>query len=660
MKIRILFSANTAWGIYNFRKEVITACINHGYEVFVAAPANDQFRTKLTELGCIYIPLDISAKGVNPIDDIILFFKYRKLIKAWQIDVCFLYTVKSNIYGSLAAATLGVRHIPMVTGLGTSFLRRNFISWLVAKLYHITCSKAEQVWMLNEDDRLFFSSNRIVSDDRLYVFECGEGVNLDQFPLTALPKEQVILLNARMLWTKGVGEFIEAAQCLKKRYPHVRFALLGFVGVDNPDAVPSTQIDAWSREGIIEYWGVTHDVASEVKKASCVVLPSYYREGVPLSLLEGAAMGRPLITCNTPGCKVAVDDGVNGYYCDAASADSLRQKMEQIILLSDEERYQMGLRGREKMERSFDVKQVINVYLQQIDPFFGRQKQVSHKASVNVSIVLYKDTFEQVKLLVNTLRQSAAVGQIFLIDNSPSKESRFEQLDACYYFNNKNLGYGKGHNLGLTSSYFSQVPYHLAINADIQFQPDILQTIVDYLNQHPDVGALMPKVYYPNGKTQYLCRLLPSPIDLIGRRFLPASWMRKRIAWLEMRSTDYSHIIDVPHISGCFMMLRMANLEKTGFFDKRYFLYLEDIDLTRRLHNYCRTVFFPDVSIIHMHNRGSYKDRHLLGVHIMNAIRYFNKWGWFIDPDRKRINSKTIAAVFSKKEEIDSSSPFSL
>lgn len=645
---RLLFSGNTAWSMYNFRKEVLQACVKQGYSVFVAAPKEAHFQEKIEALGCTFIPIKLSAKSVNPFHDIALFFDYRKLLKTYQIDYCFLYTVKPNIYGSLAAMSLKIKHIPMVTGLGSAFIKKNFISALVTKLYKISFKRADQIWLLNEDDRQVFLENHIVPDNKITILSGGEGINLEDFPLVELPNDEpIFLLYARMLWDKGVGEFVTAARTLKQEFPNVRFQLLGFIGVDNPTAIAREQIDAWVSEGIIEYLGTTSDVRPMVQAASCIVLPSY-REGMPLSLLEGGAMGRPLVATDVPGCKDIVDDGVNGFLCKAADSETLTQAMRKVICMTPQQRSEMGLVGYRKIKERFDVNNVILKYLTTLNPLRALVPAQTNEAAMNVSIVLYKNIFAEVKLLVEVLRKSPVVGTIFLIDNSKYYNDLYNSLPATYIFNNQNLGYGKGHNIALLHSTDIKVPYHLAINADIHFDPAILEQMIQFMDNNTEIGSLMPKVYYPDGKIQYLCRLLPSPIDLIGRRFLPSSWISKRIARLEMHDTDYNHLLDVPHISGCFMLLRTDTLRVTGLFDPRYFLYLEDIDLTRRMHNVSRTVFYPDASIIHEHHQGSYKNNHLLGVHIINAIRYFNKWGWFTDKERKIINNKTLTEANKK------------
>ena len=261
---------------------------------------------------------------------------------------------------------------------------------------------------------------------------------------------------------------------------------------------------------------------------------------------------------------------------------------------------------------------------------------------LNASIVLYHHSIDTIKSLVETLRVSNLISDIFLIDNSPSPNADFEKLPVTYIFTGKNLGYGAGHNVAIRETLKKNVPYHLVVNPDVAFEPEILKKIVDFMDKNTNIGLLMPKVFYPDGEIQYLCKLLPTPFDLIFRRFLPERWTKKRTEKFEMRASGYDKVIDVPYLSGCFMFFRTEALREVGLFDERFFLYPEDIDITRRMRRKFRTVFYPHVSVVHYHERSSYKNFRMLWVHIVNMIKYFNKWGWFCDAERKQINRETL------------------
>ena len=261
---------------------------------------------------------------------------------------------------------------------------------------------------------------------------------------------------------------------------------------------------------------------------------------------------------------------------------------------------------------------------------------------LNASIVLYNHTLSEIAPLVETLRKSELVSAIFLIDNSPQHNVDFEQLIAEYQYNGKNIGYGAAHNLAIRQTIELNIPYHLVVNPDISFDFAILKKTANFMDSNPEIGHLMPKVYYPDGEIQYLCKLLPTPFDLIFRRFLPQSWTKTRTAKFELRKSGYNEIMDVPYMSGCFMFLRTEALSKVGLFDERFFMYPEDIDLTRRIHLESRTVYYPEVSIVHHHARDSYLNLKMLWIHTTNMIRYFNKWGWIFDRERKIINKKVL------------------
>jgi len=261
---------------------------------------------------------------------------------------------------------------------------------------------------------------------------------------------------------------------------------------------------------------------------------------------------------------------------------------------------------------------------------------------LNVSIVIYKHHFGEMESLIRSLQGAEIVEKIYIIDNSPVPSCDFKLEGLTYIFTGKNIGYGAAHNIALRKTIVAGIPYHLVVNPDITMDAKILKEMADYLENNKDIGHLMPKIVYPTGETQYLCKLIPTPLDLIFRRFLPEKWTEKSMNRFEMRNSGYDKIMDVPYLSGCFMLLRTEALNKAGLFDERFFLYPEDIDLTRRIGAHYRTVFYPLVSVVHHHARSSYKSFYMMIVHIWNLKKYFNKWGWIFDKERKRINQQLI------------------
>jgi GT2 family glycosyltransferase len=259
---------------------------------------------------------------------------------------------------------------------------------------------------------------------------------------------------------------------------------------------------------------------------------------------------------------------------------------------------------------------------------------------INVSIVLYHPDWEQVTALTKTLLLSQFVAKVYWVDNSPvvTQQLPLQSDKIEYIYNNRNLGYGAAHNIAIRQSVYDNIPFHLVINPDIILDVNQLDSMYCFISTNPQVGSLMPKVTYPNGELQYLCKLLPTPLDVFGRRFLPKAWTKKRNYRYQMQASGYERIMNVPYLSGCFMLLRTEAVLRVRLFDERFFMYPEDMDLTRRIHRDYLTVYFPRATIIHNHEKASYKSLKMLWIHMVNMCRYFNKWGWFRDPERTLFN----------------------
>lgn len=266
---------------------------------------------------------------------------------------------------------------------------------------------------------------------------------------------------------------------------------------------------------------------------------------------------------------------------------------------------------------------------------------------ITASIVLYKNDNSVMGAINSFLGVSLYKNvRLYLIDNSPTDRLRtlIHHPSVEYVFNNSNVGFGAGHNIAIRKI-INNSKYHIVLNPDVTFGEDILREIYTFMENNPDVGHLMPKIYYPNGEIQYVCKLLPTPLDLIFRRFIPLKFLKARMNKFQLKFSGYNKMMDVPYLSGCFMFLRTKALQDVGLFDERFFMYPEDIDLTRRIHKKYRTVFDPYVYIIHEHGHGSYLNYHLLKIHIINMIKYFNKWGWFFDSERKEFNKETLRKI---------------
>ena len=357
----IVFSSNTAWNLANFRGPIIAALVADGLRV-IAAAAADGTESKLAELGAEFWPIPVEAASRNPLHDLRLFLSFLALFRKERPAALLTFTVKPNVYGTIAGRLAGVRCIATVSGLGSAFLAGGLTANILDRLYRLAFKGADAVFFQNDDDRNLFLQRNLV-DARQVRRVPGSGVDLDRFKLAELPNgaRPVFLLIARMLRDKGVAEFIEAARLLSERRPAPRLVMVGGAGVDNPSAVPFSEIERWVDDGMIEYAGAMEDVRPAIAAADCVVLPSY-REGLPRSLLEGSAMGRPLIATDVPGCRDVVEDGVNGFLCAPRSAESLAEAIRRMADLSPKQRAAMGRQSRRKVESAYSVSQVVAAY----------------------------------------------------------------------------------------------------------------------------------------------------------------------------------------------------------------------------------------------------------------------------------------------------------
>lgn len=266
--------------------------------------------------------------------------------------------------------------------------------------------------------------------------------------------------------------------------------------------------------------------------------------------------------------------------------------------------------------------------------------------NITASIVIYRNNLGLLKQAVQSYIASTEDSILYLIDNSPTDVCRehFVHPRIKYIFNNRNIGFGAAHNIALKEAIASGSVYHIILNPDVYFETGVIQKLYQFMETDKQIGLIMPKVLYPDGRLQPLCKLLPSPFTLFIRRFIRFNprWVNKHNHLYEMHFSGYDKVMDVPFLSGCFMFLRVETLQKVGLFDERIFLYTEDTDLTRRIHKHYRTVFFPEAIIYHYHQRRSYKNLVILTHHIRSAIIYFNKWGWFNDVERENINQRIL------------------
>lgn len=372
--MRIAVVSNTAWYLFNFRLNLMLALQAEGYTVVAVAPA-DGYADKIRAVGITFEGVPISGRGINPLVEILSVLKLWALLRrrrsGGRIGLVLSYTPKGNLYSALACTAARVPFIANVSGLGRTAIRRSIVTRAVEMLYRVTLHRAHCVFFQNNDDLTTFVQKGLVRADRAERLP-GSGVDLIRFQPPASHSTEaraadapVFLLMARLMWDKGVGEYVTAARVVKARYPRARFILLGFLDVANPSAISTRQMDEWTAEGLVEYHGPTDDVRPWLTQADCVVLPSY-REGVPRTLLEAAAMARPIVTTDAPGCRDTVIDGETGFLCLTADAKDLADKLLRFVALPLEERRAMGRSGREFVVKNFDERFVLHRYLQTV------------------------------------------------------------------------------------------------------------------------------------------------------------------------------------------------------------------------------------------------------------------------------------------------------
>lgn len=371
-KKRIFLCGNTAWSMYNFRSGLIKTLIADGYDISVLAPS-DSFTKKLVDIGCKTIDVPFKGNGINPFAELKLLLRFIEIYKNESPDLVINYTIKPNIYSTIAARIAGIPSIAVTTGLGFSFTNKSVVSKIAKLLYKFSLSFANKVWFLNADDRQVFLDQKIIEESKSDILY-GEGISMQHFMPVRDNKQNhhfKFILIARMLRDKGVIEFVEAAKIITSSNPRVKFQLLGFCDVENPSAINRKEIDSWVEDGFIDYLGVTDDVREFIASSDCVVLPSYYREGIPRILMEASAMEKPIITTDNVGCKEVIIDGVTGYLCNVKDVDSLVNACKKILSSSESELSQMGLEGRRFVSERFSEEKVIKKYQDCIKELIG-------------------------------------------------------------------------------------------------------------------------------------------------------------------------------------------------------------------------------------------------------------------------------------------------
>ncbi|SDX93167.1 Glycosyltransferase involved in cell wall bisynthesis [Lutibacter oricola] len=361
--MHIVFSSNISWSIYNFRTPLLKSLKAEGHKISTVA-FKDAYASKLIEEGFNFYEININNNATNPLEDLKTIAAYYKLYKKIKPDVICHNAIKPNIYGTIAAGLLKIPTVNNISGLGTLFIKKSFSTYLAKVLYKISQKKASLVFFQNSDDFNLFTTSNIVKKEKCRIIP-GSGVDTTVF----ISKEGVsknsnnfeFLFIGRLLYDKGIREYVTAAKNIKKRYPNAVFNILGPLYAKNATAVTKETLDAWVENSVVNYLGETDNVKEFMQVTNCVVLPSY-REGLSKVLIEASSIGVPIITTNVPGCRDVVVDNVTGFLCKVKDSKDLELKMEKMLLASDKERSIMGVNARKRAINTFDINIIINHY----------------------------------------------------------------------------------------------------------------------------------------------------------------------------------------------------------------------------------------------------------------------------------------------------------
>ncbi len=360
---KVLFLVNHDVVIYNFRLELVERLLAEGHEVYISSPYGERIED-LIKLGCKYEKAEISRHGTNPITDMKLLQYYKRILKEIKPDMVFAYTIKPNIYGGMACKSLGIPYVVNITGLGTAVENKGILQIITVSLYKIALRKVQTVFFQNTENMQFFIDRKIALGKHAML--PGSGVNLERFPLRDYPSEENRAVKfafiSRIMKEKGIDFYLDAAKAIKEKYPNTEFHICGYC-----ESEYQGRLDEYNKDGTVIYHGMIRDVAEFLSDIHCVVHPTYYPEGISNILLESCASGRPIITTDRSGCREVVEDGINGYMIPQQDGQALIPAIEKFLNLSWEEKKQMGLAGRGKVEKEFNRKRVVDAYLNEIN-----------------------------------------------------------------------------------------------------------------------------------------------------------------------------------------------------------------------------------------------------------------------------------------------------
>jgi glycosyltransferase involved in cell wall biosynthesis len=367
----VWIAINTTWNIFNFRRGLIVALGEAGFRVAAYGPP-DEYIDRVKSAGARYVPMHLNNASTHPLRELVTLWRMLILLQRERPALLLTYTPKVNIYLALAARVWGIPVVANVSGLGRTFIAGGWLTRVARVLYRIAFSWPKWIFFQNTEDRAVFCDAGLAKAERTALLP-GSGVDVSRFSPRQKAHENgtfVFLMVARLMWDKGVGEYVEAARQLKAEFPGVSFQLMGFLDVLSPSAVPRSDVEVWVREGVIDYLGHSDDMVPFYAESDCVVLPSY-REGMPKTLLEAASMGLPAITTDVPGCRQAVVDGETGLLCKVRDAASLADTMRRMLLLPAGHRAAMGATARERIVREFDEQIVVGRYMEVVKQILG-------------------------------------------------------------------------------------------------------------------------------------------------------------------------------------------------------------------------------------------------------------------------------------------------
>jgi glycosyltransferase involved in cell wall biosynthesis len=359
IKMKVLILANNDVGLYKFRKELLEQLLEE-HDVYVSLPKGE-YISDIESMGCKFIETKLERRGTNPIKELLLINRYRKIVNEVKPDIVFSYTIKPNIYGGMACASLGIPYVSNITGLGTAVENRGILQKVSVILYKIAFRKVQRVFFQNDENMQFFIEKKIALGRHVRI--PGSGVNLQYYQPLKYPSDETIefVFISRIMREKGIDQYLDAAEYVRRKYPNTKFHVCGFCEQEYEERLKKLHQD-----GVIIYHGMVRDVREVLKDVHCTIHPTYYPEGLSNVLLESSACARPIITTNRSGCREVVDDRINGYIANQQDSKDLIDKVEEFISISYEKKQMMGLNARSKVEREFDRKIVIANYMKEI------------------------------------------------------------------------------------------------------------------------------------------------------------------------------------------------------------------------------------------------------------------------------------------------------